>query len=29
MTNKPSAEDSLISRYFQPLATDPGAGEQG
>src|SRR5436305_10753479 len=21
----PSAEDSLISRYFRPLATDPGA----
>jgi thiamine-monophosphate kinase len=26
MTNHPaSAEDSLISRYFKPLATDPGA----
>src|SRR6202171_1607559 len=23
--DKPSAEDSLISRYFRPLATDPGA----
>src|SRR5450432_2449998 len=23
--NNPSAEDSLISRYFRPLATDPGA----
>src|SRR6202041_2391555 len=22
---KPSAEDSLIARYFRPLATDPGA----
>jgi thiamine-monophosphate kinase len=25
MTQKASAEDSLISRYFRPLATDPGA----
>ena len=27
MTNAPetSAEDSLIARYFKPLATDPGA----
>jgi len=25
MTNHPSGEDSLIARYFQPLATDPGA----
>jgi thiamine-monophosphate kinase len=23
--NNPSAEDSLIARYFRPLATDPGA----
>src|SRR5712671_2201997 len=23
----PSAEDSLIARYFKPLATDPGAFE--
>src|ERR1700736_2532801 len=23
--DKPSAEDSLISRYFRPLATEPGA----
>ena len=25
MTNAPSGEDSLIARYFKPLATDPGA----
>jgi thiamine-monophosphate kinase len=25
MANNPSAEDSLIARYFKPLATDPGA----
>src|SRR5450432_2876551 len=25
----PSAEDSLISRYFRPLATDPGAFNLG
>jgi thiamine-monophosphate kinase len=25
MTDNPSAEDSLISRYFRPIATDPGA----
>ena len=27
MTNRsdPSGEDSLIARYFKPLATDPGA----
>jgi thiamine-monophosphate kinase len=25
MTDKPSAEDSLIARYFKPLAIDPGA----
>lgn len=25
MANDPSAEDSLIARYFKPLATDPGA----
>jgi thiamine-monophosphate kinase len=25
MTDHPSGEDSLISRYFKPLATDPGA----
>jgi thiamine-monophosphate kinase len=25
MTNDPSGEDSLIARYFKPLATDPGA----
>jgi thiamine-monophosphate kinase len=24
-TNPPSGEDSLIARYFKPLATDPGA----
>jgi thiamine-monophosphate kinase len=24
-SGKPSAEDSLIARYFKPLATDPGA----
>lgn len=24
-THNPSAEDSLIARYFKPLATDPGA----
>jgi thiamine-monophosphate kinase len=29
MTNKPSAEDSLISSYFGPLATDPGAFNLG
>ena len=23
--NNPSGEDSLIARYFRPLATDPGA----
>src|ERR1700693_2433856 len=28
--NKPkSAEDSLIARYFRPLATDPGAFDLG
>src|ERR1700723_1701867 len=26
---KPSAEDSLIARYFRPLATDPGAFNLG
>jgi len=25
MTHDPSGEDSLIARYFKPLATDPGA----
>src|SRR6478736_2863498 len=25
MANNPSPEDSLIARYFKPLATDPGA----
>jgi len=25
MTHAPSGEDSLIARYFKPLATDPGA----
>jgi thiamine-monophosphate kinase len=25
MTDHPSGEDALISRYFKPLATDPGA----
>src|ERR1700758_2183145 len=25
MTTGPSGEDSLIARYFKPLATDPGA----
>ncbi|MBH5371698.1 thiamine-phosphate kinase [Bradyrhizobium glycinis] len=25
MANNPSGEDSLIARYFKPLATDPGA----
>ena len=25
MTHQPSGEDSLIARYFKPLATDPGA----
>jgi len=29
MTDKPSAEDALISRYFRPLATDPGAFNLG
>jgi thiamine-monophosphate kinase len=29
MTDKPSAEDSLITRYFKPLATDPGAFDLG
>jgi thiamine-monophosphate kinase len=29
MTSNPSAEDSLISRYFRPLATDPGAFNLG
>jgi thiamine-monophosphate kinase len=29
MTDNPSAEDSLISRYFRPLATDPGAFDLG
>jgi thiamine-monophosphate kinase len=29
MTNRPSAEDSLISSYFGPLATDPGAFNLG
>ena len=24
-TQNPSGEDSLIARYFKPLATDPGA----
>src|SRR5437870_2896478 len=24
-SHNPSAEDSLIARYFKPLATDPGA----
>src|SRR5260370_7557948 len=27
--NNPSAEDSLIARYFKPLATDPGAFDLG
>src|SRR6202047_5529070 len=27
--NNPSAEDSLIARYFKPLATDPGAFNLG
>src|SRR6202790_272483 len=26
---EPSAEDSLIARYFRPLATDPGAFDLG
>ena len=29
MTDKASAEDSLIARYFRPLATDPGAFNLG
>src|ERR1700757_4464796 len=31
MTNRsdPSGEDSLIARYFRPLATDPGAFDLG
>src|SRR5471032_2565073 len=28
-TNMTSAEDSLIARYFRPLATDPGAFDLG
>src|ERR1700692_467411 len=27
--NDPSGEDSLIARYFRPLATDPGAFDLG
>jgi len=29
VTNMPSAEDTLIARYFRPLATDPGAFNLG
>src|SRR3981189_3502367 len=28
-SNNPSGEDSLIARYFKPLATDPGAFNLG
>src|SRR6185437_8910478 len=29
LPNRPSGEDSLIARYFRPLATDPGAFDLG